>query len=525
MGSKSKKKNTSGSALNKQQTHQQQQQLPQKNKQQQQQSQPKQQIINDKNYSVDQIFLNLNLDQLKNAPRGYMKTSQQQYTSYLGDVPQTAICAMRIGNNEYYKEHYKLAIEYYNSAITLSANNPSFILLVLINRSITKLRLQEYKKSILDSTLAISIQPHCIKAYICRSFGYFFTNDFKKAFSDHLIATNLTPSHITLQQVMKCAYGSTFIHNPNFQESLISNPSLLSQKTESLASKQKLLGNADFQDKNYLAALGHYTKAIRLNPEYYEAITDCSISIEKQLKQIKAYLRRGSSYTAIGDYRAAVNDFRTGLKYEPESVDLLDGLMKALRFIEQELRYKFLQDPKSDSLAQALKTICQEIQVLNSKIGSNKLSSSQNEINQPTISTPQSQPTMTSSPPKYKIEEIDISNTNQPTKNNISTPPYNNVNKFPKTSKNRIPYYRPVTRDHKEKQYGLIKYFTHLIEKKIGNTSSAYLGRGEAYLQLSDFKNALTDYEKGLELDPKDPDLRKRINFVITYGHQSTESK
>lgn len=39
-------------------------------------------------------------------------------------------------------------------------------------------------------------------------------------------------------------------------------------QSEVLASKQKLLGNADFQEKRYEAALSHYSKAIKLNPEY-----------------------------------------------------------------------------------------------------------------------------------------------------------------------------------------------------------------------------------------------------------------
>eukprot|EP01133_Synstelium_polycarpum_P014787 gene14787-17480_t len=492
--------------------------------------------------------------------------------------PNTALCAIRLGNNEYYLDKHRLAIEYYNTAIVLAAHNPPFIVSVLINRAISKLRIQEYKKSILDCTLALSMQPNCIKAYICRAYGYFFTKEFKKAFSDHYIATNLTPPNIPLKRAMRISHGSSLLslnsntdqphhyivpkgvhlewlsdfsllsieeetsrmhllinYTNNQIEKTLKNkektgntiPSLIpsgesfygttwsefeeyhsqskSNISESLSSKQKLLGNSDFQSKNYLSALGHYTKAIKLNPEYLEAITDCSISIEKQpLKAIKAYLRRGAGYSAIGDFWSAVKDFRTALKYEPESLEVLVGLSKTLRHIEQETKNKLLANPSDGQLAQSLKAITQEIFVLNSKIGSSKNDSLQKNRMQDDVSSANNSPSTANKTPATNSS----SSSSSPT---AAEP----VKSSPKAT--RPSYYRPITKEQKDEQNLLIAYFTSIISKKIGLTPSAYLGRGEAYLQLGDFKNALEDYERGLEIDPKNPDLLKRYSLVISY--------
>ncbi|KAF2074704.1 hypothetical protein CYY_003980 [Polysphondylium violaceum] len=542
-------------------------------------------------------------------------SNQNYYKNYLCDTPQAALLAMRKGNNEYYKERYYQAIELYNTAITLSASsNPLFLVIVLINRSISKLRIQDYKKSIIDSTLAISIQPNCIKAYICRSFGYFFTKDFKKAITDHLIATHLIPSHLSIQKVMRYAHGSTFIYNPNFNQNLSINeipeiknyqlewlsdfhllsieeepcrlgimakymqqqiqqqnsapskaakdkttnanqtnipPSLIpsgeftfgtlwsdleeyysfyqSNISESLASKQKLLGNADFQDKNYLAALCHYSKAIKLNPEdsiyysnrgivyyklsrYFEAITDCSISIEKQTKQIKAYLRRGSSYLAIGDFRSAVKDFKLGLKYEPESVDLIEGLYKATKLIEQDIKNQLAIDPKSETLNHSFKLISIERSFIEQKLNYTKLSNG--------TTPPQPPQSVTSTPTKEDLTK-NVNNNNNKTSQPLST--NTNLNKKQQQSvtptptttqvigQRQNPFYKPITKEEKDKYQSDIKFFTYLIESGKFDSSEAYLGRAEAYLLLSDFASTLSDYEKALFIDPKNPKILKRF--------------
>jgi len=577
-------------------------------------------------------------------------SNQNYFKSYLCDTPQSALLAMRKGNNEYYKERYKQAIELYNTAITLSAStNPLFLVIVLINRSISKLRIQDYKKSIIDSTLAISIQPNCIKAYICRSFGYFFTKDFKKAITDHLIATHLTPSNISLQKVMRYAHGSTFIYNPNFNQDLSINeimqyknyqlewlsdfhllsieeepcrlgilakymqqqlqlqnsapskaakdkvtnanqtnipPSLIpsgeftfgtlwsdleeyysfyqSNISESLASKQKLLGNADFQDKNYLAALNHYSKAIKLNPEdpiyysnrgivyyklsrYFEAITDCSISIEKQTKQIKAYLRRGSSYLAIGDFRSAVKDFKLGLKYEPESVDLIEGLYKATKLIEQDIKSQLAIDPKSETLNHSFKLISIERSFIEQKLNYTKSSSSNNGP------IPQQPSTTTTTQSKEdsknvnkninnKVSSTTTTTTTTTTTNTGTTTPTtttnntNNIKKQPQPQQQSAtviigqrqnPFYKPTTKEEKEKFLSDIKFFTYLIESGKFDSSEAYLGRAEAYSLLSDFASTLSDYEKALDIDPKNPKLLKRFKQypnILGFNMESSSS-
>ncbi|EGG14825.1 hypothetical protein DFA_10698 [Cavenderia fasciculata] len=485
--------------------------------------------------------------------------------------PKPSMCALRLGNDEYYREKNRAAIDYYNTALALGGSNPLLIVTILINRSIAKLRVQDYKKSILDCTLALSIQPNCLKAYICRAYGYFFTKEFRKAFSDHFIAVHLTHPNLPLNQAMRLPSSilwnivsaqrgnqmqpgggvsdkmtmekqssdqpltatsssssssskqkkkqpqqkekeketkkqeqetknkkenghqhqqqqqqhqqdlysmpmpipshpnsSISFNHKEFQINWISDFNLLaieeepcrvhlllnytnkliergnnnssnnsnqnntknsnsknnkeqnqnnkelgvlipagdsfyntnwsefeeyhsqskSNLSESLSSKQKLLGNTDFQSKNYLAALGHYTKAIKLNPtdpfyysnrgityikldRYLEAITDCSISIDVQSptnKNIKAFLRRGAGYATIGDYASSVRDYRAALKIEPESLEVLVGLVKGLQQLEIQMKHKIQLNPTDANLQQSLKSIISELGILTTKI-------------------------------------------------------------------------------------------------------------------------------------------------------------
>ncbi|EFA78207.1 hypothetical protein PPL_08857 [Heterostelium album PN500] len=491
--------------------------------------------------------------------KNYLKLQQE-----LKPPHETVICSMRLANNEYYNERYTQAVEYYNTAIQLASQHPPFIVSILLNRAITKLRLQEYKKSILDCTLALSIQPNCIKAYICRAYGYFFTKEFKKAFSDHYMAVHIIPPCIPLRKAMRLSHRSRLLWQtvkletlpPNLryaqpykgiQLDWLSDFNILaieeepcrmhlltnfinSQIEKSQKTKEKptqmpsLIPAGESFYGNLWSEFEEGISFLKLD-RYLEAITDCSVSIEKQpsVKGMKAYLRRGAGYSAIGEYSAAEKDFRAALKYEPDSLEVLLGLEKTLKLREQEMRKTIIDNPSNVDLLQTLKLLQVEIEQLATKIAPSKnaeqKSSSSSSSSSSLSSSTSSSPLSTSSSQVVNSNNNN-NNNNQNSNNNNSTNLNTSGNKInvnisvPSDKKPRVPFYKPFTSAHMAEKHEMLEYFTNLINKRIGHLPTSYLGRAEVHLQLDLLKNALDDYEKGLEIEPKNIDLLNRYKYV-----------
>jgi len=139
-----------------------------------------------------------------------------------------------------------------------------------------------------------------------------------------------------------------------------------STKNEDLALNEKQKGNNAFKQNNFLTALEHYSKSIRLNcrdPVFYsnralvylklnrlyESITDCTTSIELK-PSIKAYARRAAAWSSIGVYRLATEDYKEALKFEPKNTDCRLELQNCLQKWQIELKKKMKEDPNNESL-------------------------------------------------------------------------------------------------------------------------------------------------------------------------------
>nr|CCC90111.1 unnamed protein product [Trypanosoma congolense IL3000] len=100
--------------------------------------------------------------------------------------------------------------------------------------------------------------------------------------------------------------------------------------------KQK--GNQYFQQKNFVAAMEHYTAAINSSEgngqvlrilycnraaaykelgKYREAIDDCTKAIQLDPTFSKAYARRARCHQFLSDFASAMRDFRLAIKYDP----------------------------------------------------------------------------------------------------------------------------------------------------------------------------------------------------------------
>jgi tetratricopeptide (TPR) repeat protein len=154
------------------------------------------------------------------------------------------------------------------------------------------------------------------------------------------------------------------------------------QKRIERGAKEKELGNQAYQDGNFLAALIYYSNAIKIQPQYgpngedmsrevvfyysnralvyiklgryYEAISDCTASIERR-PTIKAYARRAAGWAALSKYAFAAEDYKRALKFENRNQDCLSELHKCLIQIEEECNKELAENPNKESARRLLR--------------------------------------------------------------------------------------------------------------------------------------------------------------------------
>jgi tetratricopeptide (TPR) repeat protein len=124
-------------------------------------------------------------------------------------------------------------------------------------------------------------------------------------------------------------------------------PEVLEKEAEKLKSQ----GNAHMQKKEYEAALGCYTQALRLTPsgpqshvyfsnraaallsmkKFDQAILDSERALALQPTYGKAHARLGLAHFLLGDYRHAMEAYTVALKYEPDNKSSKSYLEKAAK--------------------------------------------------------------------------------------------------------------------------------------------------------------------------------------------------
>jgi len=149
------------------------------------------------------------------------------------------------------------------------------------------------------------------------------------------------------------------------------------KEAEELALKEKEWGNRAFSEGNYLLALIHYSKAIRLNwresvffsnralvylklNRFYESISDCTASIDRK-PSIKAYARRAAAWASLQEFFLAAEDYKRALKFEPRNQDCLCELEKCLVHLEDDYRHKLEMEPTNEKLRKSLHNVREDL--------------------------------------------------------------------------------------------------------------------------------------------------------------------
>jgi len=111
------------------------------------------------------------------------------------------------------------------------------------------------------------------------------------------------------------------------------------------ADKHKALGNEAFKQKDYAAAVKHFTDAIEADPsnhvlysnrsasyasmeKYEDALTDASKCVELNPTWGKGYSRKGAALSGLGRFEDALSTYEEGLKHEPENAALKQGVQE-----------------------------------------------------------------------------------------------------------------------------------------------------------------------------------------------------
>ncbi|KAK4486121.1 hypothetical protein RD792_008789 [Penstemon davidsonii] len=122
---------------------------------------------------------------------------------------------------------------------------------------------------------------------------------------------------------------ASFLEQSNVAANSKSSTNAMTPETSAEMAKEK--GNQAFKDKQWQKAIGCYTEAIKLNGtnatyysnraaaylelgSYLPAEADCTQAIDLDKKNVKAYLRRGTSREMLGYYKEAMEVARSVLR-------------------------------------------------------------------------------------------------------------------------------------------------------------------------------------------------------------------
>jgi dihydrodipicolinate synthase/N-acetylneuraminate lyase len=119
----------------------------------------------------------------------------------------------------------------------------------------------------------------------------------------------------------------------------------MADNNEAQVNELKNKGNACFQSGKYEEAITHFTAAIQLDPNnhilysnrsgsyallknYLKALEDADHTVRLSPNWAKGYSRQGTALYYMERYREALEAFNKGLKFEPENVQLAQGLQQ-----------------------------------------------------------------------------------------------------------------------------------------------------------------------------------------------------
>ncbi|KAK7251182.1 hypothetical protein RIF29_34142 [Crotalaria pallida] len=269
------------------------------------------------------------------------------------------------GNAAYKKKDFETAIQHYSSAMELDDEDISF----LTNRAAVYLEMGKFEECIKDCDKAVERGRELRSDYkmIARALTRKGTALFKMAKT----SKDYDPAIETYQKAL------TEHRNPDtlkkLNEAQKAKKELEQQEyfDPKLADEEREKGNEFFKQQKYPEAVKHYTEAIRRNPKDHKAysnraacytklgampegLKDAEKCIELDPTFSKGYTRKGAVQFFMKDYDKALETYKEGLKHDPNSQELLDGVKRCVQQINKASRGDFSPEELKERQARAM---------------------------------------------------------------------------------------------------------------------------------------------------------------------------
>ncbi|KAG2442422.1 hypothetical protein HXX76_002508 [Chlamydomonas incerta] len=258
-----------------------------------------------------------------------------------------ALKEKELGNEAYKKKEFETAIAHYNKAIELYDGDMTF----LTNRAAVFFEQGEFEKCVADCDAAVDK-------------GREMRTDFK------VIGRALTRKGNALVKLNKledaiAAYNKALMEHRNADTLALLHKTekTLKERREAdyvnmeLCEVEREKGNTAFKEQRYPEAVQAYQEALKrgppaVNPEAYklysnlaacytklgaypEGVKAADKCIELKPDFVKGYSRKGTLQYFMKEYDKAIETYNKGLELEPDSVELQEGLQKAVEAISR----------------------------------------------------------------------------------------------------------------------------------------------------------------------------------------------
>ena len=320
-----------------------------------------------------------NVSYLKKIKSIYLilKDSNKALTNY------NKMIELEPNNVSYYKKRgdiylklkdYNNALVNYNDVIKLEPNNISYYK----KRGDIYLKLKDYSNALVNYNDVIKLEPNNISYYKKRGDIYFELKNYDKALIDYNNITKLKPQKTRYYKKR----GDTYFNLKHYYNALNDYNKTIELEPNNLGYYKKR-GDTYFELRDYKKALLDYNKVIKANKikfkyadifykrgkifyylkRFNEAILDFSRAIELEPQKTKYYEKRAAVYYELKKYDKIVSDYTSLLKLEPQNIVYYAKRAKALvlekgKSIRNE--YKIISKESYDKDEESVQTFYDE---------------------------------------------------------------------------------------------------------------------------------------------------------------------
>jgi len=284
----------------------------------------------------------------QSIPKKEEKKQEEKKDVVMEDLPEEKKQAEEEkakGNSSYSKKEFDNAISHYSKAIELDPQNVVYY----TNRAAAQFEKGDYQAAIKDCETAIEegrkqrVDYKLIaKAYarIANSFMKLDNIDQAVYYYEKSLTEDRTAATLTLL---------------NKAEKIKVERDTKAYLSVEKSLEAKELGNKLFSDGKYPDAIKEYSEAIKRNPEdhtlysnrsasytklgeYNLALKDAETCISKKPDFVKGYSRKGLCYFFMKDYQKALEAYDKGLTFDPNNVELSEGVKKTMNAMAEQTR-------------------------------------------------------------------------------------------------------------------------------------------------------------------------------------------